>query len=75
MDKKRMIAVVESAAGMTYQEWRLLADQIECAFQRRLNQATMQQSDAEAISAWVEITLENYNRMKGEAPRMGERGD
>lgn len=68
MDKKRMIAVVEATAGMTYQEWRLLADQIERAFQRRLNQATILQEDAEAISAWVDITLENYCRMKGETP-------
>lgn len=75
MDKNRMIAAVEAISGMTYQEWRLMADQIERAFMRRLNQATILQEDTEAISAWVEITLENYRRAKGEAPRMGEHGD
>ena len=75
MDKKRMMAAVNAVSGMTYQEWRLMADQIERAFQRRLNQATILQEDTEAISAWVDITLDNYCRMKGEAPRMGERGD
>lgn len=62
MDKAKMLAVLSTAAGLTYAEWELIKEHMDRAFQQKLNCTSLSAGDVQEISGRMQVELDAYFR-------------
>lgn len=60
MDKDKMDAMVNAVTGLTYMEWKLIADQIEREFQTKMNRTAITPGESQQLSARIAVELDGY---------------
>ena len=60
MNREKLDAVLQAAQGLTYAEWRLVAERIERTYQQQLNRMALSDDDVAKVSAAMHAELAAY---------------